>query len=436
MPKQAPDPEVCWALLERVAASGQLRRAARLRELLLYIGRRTLKDNCSRIHESEIGSAVFERPADYDTSVDTIVRVNVTELRKRVEAYFESESFHEKVIMEIPRGNYVPVFRYRPVESAISAPPVPGDVSIADSPGAVSAVPESSDRRSRTLTERIVTGLVFLALAAGCVYFWSQYRSLNRSLYAWQNEPSVAALWSDVLSARPDTDIVLADASFGFVQDIGKSSFSFEDYLSRSYVSQIQAQKMSPEMHNVMDRITRWNMGSQDEFKLAHRILALDPLGRRIHLYNARDYMPDLTKRDNVILIGARISNPWEDLFDSRLNFTVKFDANGSKAVVNRAPTAGESPIYSQTDSTEYCEVAYLPNPDHNGVVLLIAGTDAEATEAAGDFLLSETQLSNFKKTLHVNKLPYFEVLLRVSSVPGTPLTATTEAYRIYPNLN
>lgn len=96
VPKQAPDPEVCWALLERVAASGQLRRAARLRELLLYIGRRTLKDNCSRIHESEIGSAVFERPADYDTSVDTIVRVNVTELRKRVEAYFESESFHEK----------------------------------------------------------------------------------------------------------------------------------------------------------------------------------------------------------------------------------------------------------------------------------------------------------------------------------------------------
>ena len=80
--------------------------------------------------------------------------------------------------------------------------------------------------------------------------------------------------------------------------------------------------------------------------------------------------------------------------------------------------------------------MAYLPNPDHNGVVLLIAGTDAEATEAAGDFLLSETQLSNFKKTLHVNKLPYFEVLLRVSSVPGTPLTATTEAYRIYPNLN
>lgn len=27
---------------------------------------------------------------------------------------------------------------------------------------------------------------------------------------------------------------------------------------------------------------------------------ALDPLGKNIHLYEARNYMPDLIKRDNV----------------------------------------------------------------------------------------------------------------------------------------
>ncbi len=435
--KQVPEPEMCWALLERVAASGQLRRAARLRELLLYIGRRSLKDNCYRIHESEIGSAVFERPVDYDTSVDTIVRVNATELRKRVEAYFESEGLHEKVVMEIPRGNYVPVFRYRRVESPTAAPPpVAGVVSIADSPDAAPAIPEPSYRRSYILAERIVTGLVISALAAGCVYFWSRYRFLDRSLYAWQDQPSVAALWSDVLNARPDTDIVLADASFGLLQDISKSSFSFDDYLSRRYISQLQAQQLNPETRAAMNRIAVWNLGSQDEFKLAERFQALDPLGRKIHLYNAHDYMPDLLKRDNVILIGGQISNPWDELFENRTNFITKFDSNGLIAVMNRDPAAGEQQIYTQTDSVEYCAIAYLPNPDHNGIVLLIAGTNAEATEAAGDFLLSENQLSNFKKRLHVSKLPYFEVLLRVSSVPGTPLTATIEAYRIYPNLS
>jgi hypothetical protein len=104
--------------------------------------------------------------------------------------------------------------------------------------------------------------------------------------------------------------------------------------------------------------------------------------------------------------------------------------------VVNRAPAAGEQRLYPQSDSAGYCVIGYLPNPNHNGMVLLIEGTDAEATEAAGNFLLSENQLSSFKKTLHLQRLPYFEVLLKVSSVQGTPLAATVEAYRAYPNLH
>jgi hypothetical protein len=259
---------------------------------------------------------------------------------------------------------------------------------------------------------------------------------LDRSLNAYRDQPSVSAFWGDVLGASPDTDIVLADASFGMLQDISKQSFTFDDYLSRRYISQLQSQVLSPEMHSALNRIATWNLGSQDEFKLAQRFMTLDPLGRKIHLYNSHDYMPDLLKRDNVILMGGQISNPWDELFESHTNFITKFDPNGQIAVTNRAPAAGEQKIYTQTETFEFCDVAYLPKPDHDGVVLLIAGTDAEATEAAGDFLLSEGQLANFKNMLHVTKLPYFEVLLKVSSVPGTPLAETIEAYRTYPNMH
>jgi len=189
-------------------------------------------------------------------------------------------------------------------------------------------------------------------------------------------------------------------------------------------------------MQTLLNRVLRWNLGSQDEFKLAHRIMALDPLGKSIHLYDARDYMPDLTNRDNVILIGGSISNPWDDLFKDRMNFGLRFDTDGAIAVVNRAPTGSEAPIYAQSNSVQYCVIGYLPNPTHSGQVLLIEGTGAEATEAAGNFLLSENQLANFKKALHLDRLPYFEVLLKVSSVQGTPLASTVEAYRAYPGLH
>jgi hypothetical protein len=37
---------------------------------------------------------------------------------------------------------------------------------------------------------------------------------------------------------------------------------------------------------------------------------------------------------------------------------------------------------------------------------------------------------------LHINKLPYFEVLLKTTHLIGTPLDAKILAYPTYPNLH
>jgi hypothetical protein len=256
---------------------------------------------------------------------------------------------------------------------------------------------------------------------------------MHQTLFAWQSKSSVAELWTDIFNANPDTDIVISDAGIGLVEALTQKTFPLDEYLNHGYVEEIQSENLSPDMRAAVNRIMVWNLASPDEFSLSRRILALDPLGKKVHLYNARNYMPDLIKRDNVILIGARKSNPWDELFNGQLNFVTEFD---SPRVINLAPASGEQPIYPNTESVSYCVVAYLPKPDRTGVVLLIEGTDAEATEAAGDFLLSEDQLSSFKRLLHATKLPYFQVLLKVSSVRGTPLVATVQAYRAYPNLH
>jgi hypothetical protein len=438
------DTEECWALLQRIAASNHLRRATRLQELLNYLGKRSLKDHCDIVHEQTVGVEVFGRQQGYDTSSDNIVRTSISELRKRLDAYFSTEGANESLIMEIPRWNYVPVFKHRLVPTpALPEFPLAAESLAVEIPDPNVEIEPVSRQRQATGVALVGGWAVAILLAVGCLFLWNEYHTasaryeaLHRTLYAWQYEPSVAQFWTSFLGAKPDTDIVVADASFGLLQDINKKTFSFDDYLSRSYVSKLQTRSLSPDLRAILNRIASWNLGSPDEFMLARRILLLDPLGQNIHLYSARNYMPALTKRDNVILIGGRISNPWDDLFEDRMNFTVDFETNGSITVANRAPAPGEQVTYSQTDSVQYCVVSYLPNPDHDGVVMLIEGTDAEATEAAGDFLLSDDQLSSFKRLMHVNSFPYFEVLLKVSSVPGTPLTASVEAYRTYPALH
>jgi len=65
---------------------------------------------------------VLGRPPDYDTSHDTLVRVLVSQLRKKLHEHFATDGRDEPVIVEIPKGSYVPVFRPRPEDFPIIEP--------------------------------------------------------------------------------------------------------------------------------------------------------------------------------------------------------------------------------------------------------------------------------------------------------------------------
>jgi hypothetical protein len=424
-----PDLGDYWALLERVVASSQLRRSARLRDFLLFVGRRALKEGCEQIPEQEIGSEVFGRPNGYDTSVDNIVRVNATELRKRIEIYFEAEGADEPLILEIPRGSYRPTFRRReseaphhdaltpsePVEPILSAP-----------------------APKRTALILMGTAIAILFIASG--YLWLQNRALNRSLYSWERTPALQSFWSQFLDTQPETDVVLADPAFALIEDITKKPRSLNDYLGRNYANQVESPDLSQDRREDLGQILSRNFGSPGDFRVAQRILALDPLSKKIHLYFAREYLPTLVNQNNVILIGSRRSNPWVDLFDAHLNFSLDYDRVRLVSYVkNRAPASGEEQLYlappTAGAASGYSVVAYLPNSNHSGKVLMIEGTGAESTQGAGDFLTSEEQLVQFQKTLHVDKLPYFEVLLKTTLLNGTPLDTKIVGYRTYPDL-
>ena len=427
--KEAASADACWALLERVAASQHLSRAPRLREFLHYVGKRSLRDGCQQIHEQQIGIEVFGRPDTYDTGVDNIVRANATELRKRIEAYFEAEGRDEPLIMEIPRGSYMPAFRPRAPKSAVQNEDRSGS---GDSPSEANKA--ASQQLAASVRRWKLAGAAVLLLSlACCVTLWMQNRAQHRLLYPWKYMPSVGALWSGFFESAQPTDIVMEDSAFLLIQNFGQQTFPFNDYLARIYLETLQAKPFSPEIHEVHRVISGKTLARAAEVRLVRNILVIDPLGSNLHLYNAREYMPELLTRDNVILFGNPTANPWTSLLQSRLNFTMEADSRTQSNVTNHAPAPGEQPVYLPTETISYCVVAYLPKPEQAGKILLIEGTSSEGTEAGGNFLLSEEELSGFQKKLKADTLPYFELLLRVSHVTGTPITTTIEAYRTYP---
>lgn len=445
-----------WILAERVARSSALNRAMQLRDMLLFIVRQAVLQPDEPIHEFEIAHRVLGRRSDFNPLDDNIVRVQMAHLRKKLELYFSTEGKDEEVVITVALGTYKPVFSPRssprtganadsdamrkeaaaavPHATEATAAAEPSEASISTSPGSlqVSALGAAA-------------AVLILVLAGSCVALWirvsSERRALDQiqqTLTPWRYQPALEGLWSSFMDGGRDTDIVLSDNSFLLIEEISKKQTPFYGYLGRSYLSPQESEGLSPQLRSVQELLAAKSLGNTSEFKLAQRVLALDPLEKKIHLYSARQYMPALVKQDNVILIGGRISNPWSELFESRLNFVenTAFEGLGTTTVTNRAPAAGEPAKYISTDSVGHCVVAYLPNPGHEGKVLLIEGTSSEATEAAGDFLLSAQQFAAFRNMLHSAQLPYFEVLLKTSQVRGTPLAATVEAYRTYPGIN
>jgi hypothetical protein len=451
--KELPDTETCQALLDRILSSPQLKRSARMRDLLAYVGRRALEDGCEQLHEQEIGTEVFGRPAGYDTSVDNIVRVNATELRKRIDAFFENEGRDEQLTMEIPRGSYIPVFRYRPVESPIAAgaeipalarEPETRIISEARPELLPLTAPPPRARRWPWIAGTIFAGLAALVLSVICLSLTLKNRTMHKRLYPWEYQPAVSTFWTAFLGANPTTDVVLSDTAFGMFQTISGRSFSLQDYLNRSYAGQLQQQKLDPQVQSMLAMLSRRTLVSRGEFMMAEHLDDLDPLNTQLHMYFARNYIPSLLKRHNVVIFGTTLSNPWMELFENRLAFAVERNANvtdpaapgAARLVVSdHAPAAGEQATYTPSTPVGYCTAAYLPNPEHTGRVLLIEGTTSEAAEGCGEFLLSETGMERLQKKLGTTTFPYFQVLLRTSQLIDTPITASIVAERSFDNL-
>ncbi len=108
--------------------------------------------------------------------------------------------------------------------------------------------------------------------------------------------------------------------------------------------------------------------------------------------------------------------------------------------IINKRPLAGEMSIYAngRNDPTHptYAVVAFVPNLEGTGRVLLVEGLNMAGTQAAGDFLLNETAIGSIiqEAALPNGSLKSFELLLETSNIGANAPRARLIARRIYPN--
>ena len=115
------------AALERVRKSYTLAGSEKLVLFLSFVVETALRGDAHYLKETIIGVSVFGRVPDYDPKADTIVRSQAWRLRSKLSEYYRTEGAQDPVIIDIPRGSYVPVFfrRNRDARKTSSTHPVP-----------------------------------------------------------------------------------------------------------------------------------------------------------------------------------------------------------------------------------------------------------------------------------------------------------------------
>lgn len=129
-----PRPEDVRRQVQRMTAGDVFATSPQLSTFLVFIVEAVLRGEGERLKGYTIGVEVLRRDPTFDPQIDPIVRVEATRLRRAIERYYAGPGAHDSVLIDLPRGGYVPRISWR-AASAGAAPPPAGEIVLAPGNG-------------------------------------------------------------------------------------------------------------------------------------------------------------------------------------------------------------------------------------------------------------------------------------------------------------
>lgn len=389
------------ALVERVANSEMFTRAHQLRRLLLHVCEHALNKPGQELSEYDIATKVFGRRPEFNPKDDNIVRVQASNLRHRLEEYFQKQGSEERLVILLPRGSYVPRIDRRAARQS----------------------PHAGWRMGGRWAWLLTAAVGAAAVAVVALWRFDSYRP---AAAVKKSDP----LWSRLFTPGQKTNVLLADTSRVALLQMTGFDVKLDDYLRADYPGFL-AGSIRPELRSFLDPIGTWQFTSAADAVTGSRLVEIGlahgvrPVLRYPRHVNIREF-----KTDNFIVLGSRLSVPWVELFSPRLKYEVAWDEKKRTAALrSRIGLNGGRVEYwpESAKGLSYASIAIVSNLGDSGTALLLNGLDRAAAEAAGEFAL-DGRLSALVRQ-HPGD-PQMELLLRVRVIDGAAARAEVIEYR------
>jgi hypothetical protein len=444
--------------LRKLVHSETLRHASTLQRLLQYLGTKAVGDPFAEIKEYTIGMDVFERGGDYDPKIDTIVRVQIHRLRLKIKEYYETEGASDQILIDLPKGHYLPTFEPRQaIEIAATTSVTPPTVPI-ESEGltqeglSIEAVRNSQRLKpSSSWLRRAGMASVAVLLFAGGLLLGTRWRTMafldkgydSRVLAGTignSGDPA-QAFWASFMGS--DTAPVVGFADAVFLADRSSDLFRFrrgasdnrgtpvEPHLAKQFASNPElVEKAGPLYYE--DGYT----GTGDVESVFSLTRLFTQMGLQVTVKRCRLVTIDDLRQHNVILLGSPDQNDAVAQLPQNMDFVfVNGDPPGAWGArfVNRHPQAGESSWYkAERDPTtqelvrDYGLITIEPGVVPGRYIAILAALDTSGVAGDAQFISSPTQMAELTQHLEsmgeritAGRLPTFQALLRVDVDKG-----------------
>jgi hypothetical protein len=407
--------------LKEVLASPHFCNSKRYPALLRFVVENTLDGKSSLLKERTLGIEVFDRPPDYDTNSDTVVRYTAGEVRKRLQLYYLEHPAHSGPRISLPAGSYVPEFLVGSGKSELDAAdpesaPVPdtdfrgefnsdshlngnGSGDLYGNTKLESGLPRTSEIEAvrevelRKRTGALRTPAVWLGAAAMTVVV-AVIALMSWRSRAVRSETDVSDFWMPVVRENHSVllctgSVVFAKNDFSGVTTAGKDiDYPFVSMQIAASISEISA--------------------------------TLSQLGVSTQLLSAASTPLTDLREHSVTLLGG-YNNDWTMRLLQPLRF--HFTPEPVESIVDQLHPGTQwqrnhALPYSSAD--DYALLARFRDPTIDGWVVVVAGLGRNGTEAASQFAVSPHYMHLLRDQVgHDLAKQNLEVLLKVKVIDG-----------------
>jgi len=395
-----------WELVQRIVESPHLIGSARLRDFLLHVTACAIRETPEDATEQQIGIQVFQRPPGFNSSEDSIVRSQARLLRRKLADYFKAEGASEQLIIEIPKGHYLPAFLPSPHAEFVRT--AQEDAEAADGTVLTGRVGVEETKRQRGWLSLAGVGLALLL----CFVLIGAFR--------WQRQTAVVKpvrqLWAPFLQGDPPL-VIYSNALF-----VGDAKNGMR------YAASDGSDAHSAELVD--------NYTGIGELSSVHELTVMfDRQGAEFLLKRSPLVTWDEARSRNLIFIGSVAENGSLKLLPSTQDFTLTATADAA-GVVNHHPLPGEPQDYLRPEhplTKDYAVVALLPGIQSDHRMFVFSGLTTLGTQAAVEYALApDTAAELIRRVSFDKKVHNFEALLEVNIRGGVPLQAHLVSIRVH----